>query len=45
MWDPKIEGLFKISDRRICNRMITMFKILNGIIHVPTESIVAFNTS
>ena len=34
-----------LSDRRICNRIITMFIILNGIIHVPTESIVAFNTS
>ena len=34
-----------LSDRRTCNRMITMFKILNGIIHIPTESVVAFNTS
>ena len=34
-----------LSDRRICNKMITMFKILNGIIHVPIESIVVFNAS
>ena len=32
-----------LSDRRTCNRMITMFKIFNGIIHVLIESIVAFN--
>ena len=28
-----------LSDRRICNRMITMFKILSGIIHAPIASI------
>ena len=28
-----------LLDRRICNRMITMFKILNSIIYVPILSL------